>query len=346
LDGWTAVENDPPHQQTKEGMAMNTRRAIIITGAVLTALTLSTAIASAQNYPTRPVRIIVPFGPGGPADIYARAVAQHLGEALKQNFIIENKPGAGAVIGTMEAARAAPDGYTFLMMSNTHTANETLLPNRGYVLTDAFVPVAPVNASDLVIVVHPSVEAKSLKEFIDLAKAKPGSLTYASSGNGTPYHLAGENFKALTGTSMVHLPHRNSGDARSSVLGGHAQMMMDAVTTMAPTVQAGQVRALATTGDKRSAILPDLPTAKEAGLPSFEATIWLGLMAPTGTPQPIIDQINAEVRKFQDKPEIRDAWSKQGALAISLDPKQFGDYLKADIVKWKQVIDTAGIKAQ
>jgi tripartite-type tricarboxylate transporter receptor subunit TctC len=325
---------------------MTTRRTLLMAGAVLTALALSAPMATAQTYPNRPVRIIVPFGPGGPADIYARAIGQHLGEALKQNFIIENKPGAGAVIGTMEAARATPDGYTLLMMSNAHTANETLLPNRGYVLMEAFAPVAPVNASDLVIVVHPSVQAKTVKEFIDLAKAKPGGMTYASSGNGTPYHLAGENFKSLTGTSMVHLPHRNSGDARNSVLGGHAQMMMDAVTTMAPTVQAGQVRALATTGDKRSAILPDLPTVKEAGVPGFEATVWLGLMAPTGTPQPIIDRINAEVRKFQERPEIRDAWAKQGALAISLDPKQFGDYLTADIAKWKQVIETAGIKAQ
>jgi tripartite-type tricarboxylate transporter receptor subunit TctC len=325
---------------------MTTRRTIALAGAALAALAIFAPTAEAQTYPTRPVRIVVPFGPGGPADIYARAIAQHLGDALKQNFIVENKAGAGAVIGTMEAARAAPDGYTLLMMSNTHTANETLLPNRGYVLTEAFVPLAPVNASDLVIVVHPSVEAKTLKEFVDLAKAKPGGLTYASSGNGTPYHLAGENFKALTGTNMVHLPHRNSGDARNSVLGGHAQMMMDAVTTMTPTVQAGQVRAIATTGEKRSAIMPDLPTVKEAGVPGFEATIWLGLMAPAGTPHAIVDQLNAEVRKFQERPEIKDAWAKQGALAISLDPAQFGAYLKADIAKWKQVIETAGIKAQ
>ncbi|MGL4635386.1 MAG: Bug family tripartite tricarboxylate transporter substrate binding protein [Beijerinckiaceae bacterium] len=325
---------------------MTKRRTLLLGAMALAAASLAAPVAEAQSYPTRPVRIIVPFGPGGPADIYARAVAQHLGDALKQNFIIENKPGAGAVIGTTEAARAAPDGYTLLMMSNTHTANETLLPARGYVLTEAFVPVAPVNASDLVIVVHPSVPAKTLKEFIDLAKSKPGQFTYASSGNGTPYHLASENFKALTGTDMVHLPHRNSGDARNAVLGGHAQIMMDAVTTTAPTVQAGQVRALATTGDKRSAILPDLPTAKEAGVAGFEATIWLGLLAPAGTPQPIIDQLNAEVRKFQERPEIRDAWAKQGALAISLNPQQFGEYIKTDVAKWKKVIESANIKAQ
>jgi tripartite-type tricarboxylate transporter receptor subunit TctC len=307
---------------------------------------LTTGGAVSQSYPNRPVRIVVPFGPGGPADIYARAVGQHLSEALKQNFIIENKPGAGAVIGTMEAARSPADGYTLLMMSNTHTANETLLPNRGYVLTTAFTPIAPINASDLVIVVHPSVEAKSLKEFIALAKAKPDGMTYASSGNGTPYHLAGENFKSLTETKMVHLPHRNSGDARNSVLGGHAQMMIDAVTTTAPTIEAGQVRALATTGATRSAILPNLPTAIEAGVPGFEATIWLGLMAPTGTPQSIVDQLNTEIRKFQEKPELKVAWAKQGAVALSMTPKEFGEYLNNDIAKWQKVIETANIKAQ
>jgi tripartite-type tricarboxylate transporter receptor subunit TctC len=323
-------------------MAMMMRRMFLSLGLAV----LACGPALAQGYPNRPVKIIVPFGPGGPADIYARAVGQHLSEALKQNFIIENKPGAGAVIGTIEASRSTPDGYTLLMMSNTHTANETLLPNRGYVLTQAFTPVAPVNASDLVIVVHPSVEAKTLKELIDLAKAKPGALTYSSSGNGTPYHLAGENFKALTKTDMVHLPHRNSGDSRNSVLGGHAQMMMDAVTTMTPTINAGQVRALATTGPVRSAILPNLPTAAEAGVPGFEATIWLGILAPAGTPQEIVDLLNGEIRKFQVRPDIKDAWAKQGALAVSLTPQQFGAYITADIAKWKQVIETANIKAQ
>jgi tripartite-type tricarboxylate transporter receptor subunit TctC len=311
------------------------------------ALALATGTAAfAQAYPTRPVRVIVPFGPGGPADIYARAVAQHLSEALKQNFIIENKPGAGAAIGTAEAARATPDGYTLLMMSNTHTANETLLPQRGYVLMNNFVPVAPVNESDLVIVVSPALEAKTLAEFVALAKAKPGALTYASSGPGTPYHLAGENFKSTTGTDMVHLPHRNSGDARGSVIGGHAQMMMDAVTTMTPTINGGQVRALATTGKKRSTVLPDLPTAEEAGVPGFEATIWLGFMAPTGTPKEIVDLVNAEIRKFQAKPDLQQAWAKQGAVPMSMSPQEFGEFLTADITKWARVIEIAKIKPQ
>jgi tripartite-type tricarboxylate transporter receptor subunit TctC len=300
--------------------------------------------ASAQDYPARSVRIIVPFGAGGPADVYARVVGQHLQEALKQSFVIENRPGAGAVSGTCEVAKSAPDGYTLLMMSNTHTVNETLLPNRPYQLMRDFVPVAPVNYSDLLMVVHPSVPAKDLKEFLALLKEKPGALNYASSGPGTPYHMAGELFKAMSGTNIVHVPHRGSGDARTSVIGGHVQMMIDAITTMAPTHQAGQVRALGTTGSKRSTVLPDLPTLSEAGLPGYEATIWLGIMAPTGTPKDIVDKLNAEINKALGKAEIKEAWAKQGAVPIIMTPAEFDTYLRGDIEKWAKVIQTAGIK--
>jgi len=300
--------------------------------------------ASAQDYPARSVKIIVPFGAGGPADVYARVIGQHLQEALKQSFVIENRPGAGAVIGTGEVAKSAPDGYTLLMMSNTHTVNETLLPNRPYQLMRDFVPVAPVNYSDLLMVVHPSVPAKDLKEFLALLKEKPGALNYASSGPGTPYHMAGELFKAMSGTNIVHVPHRGSGDARTSVIGGHVQMMIDAITTMAPTHQAGQVRALGTTGAKRSTVLPDLPTLSEAGLPGYEATIWLGIMAPAGTPKDIVGKLNAEINKALGKAEIREAWAKQGAVPIVMTPAEFDKYLRGDIEKWAKVIQTAGIK--
>lgn len=299
--------------------------------------------AAAQSYPNNRIRIIVPFGAGGPADIYARVIGQHLSQTLKQSFVIENRPGGGAVIGTTEAAKADPDGYTLLMMSNTHTANETLIPKKGYALMKDLVPVAPVNYSDLVIVVHPSVPAKTLAEFIALAKSKPGELNYASSGPGTPYHLAGENFKSISGTSIVHVPHRGSGEARNNVIGGHVQMMMDAVTTMAPTIEGGQVNALATTGPSRSSVLPNVPTAAEAGLPGFEATIWLGIMAPAGTPQPIIDLLNAEIGKVVALPEVKSAWEKQGATGMKMTPAEFKAYLEADIEKWAKVIDTAKI---
>lgn len=319
------------------------RRIKVLCLAALASAALATS-AMAQAYPSRGVKVIVPFGAGGPADIYARAVGQQLQEALKQPFTIENKPGAGAVIGTTEAARAAPDGYTLLMMSNTHTANETLIPSKAHNLTKDLVPVAPVNEADLVIVVHPSVEAKTLQEFIALAKSKPKQLNYASSGVGTPYHLAGENFKALSGTEIVHVPHRGSGEARSNLIGGHVQMMIDSVTTMAPSIAAGQVRALATTGARRSALLPDVPTATEAGLKGYEATIWLGFMAPAGTPQPVVDLLNAEIRKAQARPEVKAAWAKQGTAGMDMSPAQFGEFIKTDIAKWAKVIEAANIK--
>jgi tripartite-type tricarboxylate transporter receptor subunit TctC len=302
--------------------------------------------AAAQTYPDRGVKIIVPFGAGGPADVYARVIAAQLQEALKQPFTIINKPGAGAVIGTTEVAQSAADGYTLLMMSNAHTANETLIAKKPYNLVNDFVPVAPVNSSDLVIVTHPSVAATNLAEFIALAKAKPAELNYASSGPGTPYHLAGENFKSMSGTDLVHIPHKGSGEARSSVLGGHVQMMMDAVTTMSPMIASGQVRALATTGPKRSAVLPNVPTATEAGLPGFEATIWLGLMAPKGTPPAIVDQLAAEVAKIQARSEIKDAWAKQGAVPLMMNPAAFGAYIRDDIAKWAKVIETAKITVE
>jgi tripartite-type tricarboxylate transporter receptor subunit TctC len=299
--------------------------------------------ASAQTYPDRGLKIIVPFGAGGPADVYARVIGAQLQEALKQPVTIINQPGAGAIIGTAAAAQAAPDGYTLLMMSNTHTANETLIAKKPYALMTDFVPVSPVNASDLVIVTHQSVPVTNLAEFIALAKAKPGSLNYASSGPGTPYHLAGENFKSMSSTDIVHIPHKGSGDARNNVLGGHVQMMMDAVTTMSPMIASGQVKALATTGKVRSTVLPNVPTASEAGLPGFEATIWLGLMAPKGTPQAVVDLLNAEVAKIQARPEIKDAWAKQGAAPLVMTPAAFGEYLKADIATLAKVIETAKI---
>src|SRR5215471_10921094 len=205
-------------------------------------------------YPTKPVKIIVPYSAGGPADIYARFVGDRLQKALGQPFVIENRPGAGAIIGTDAVAKSAPDGYTLLMMSNTHTVNESLFTKKPYTLLRDLAPIAPVNYSDLVLVVHPSVPAQNLKELIALAKAKPGALNYASSGPGTPYHMAGELFKAMAGIDVVHVPHKGSAEARTSVLAGNVQMMFDAITTMAPLAQAGKVRAIATSGKTRSSI--------------------------------------------------------------------------------------------
>ncbi len=301
---------------------------------------------AAQDYPNRPVKIIVPFGAGGPADIYARVIGQYLQESLKQPFVVEDRPGAGSIIGTGEVAKADPDGYTLLMMSNTHTTNETLRPNKPFQLMRDFVPVAPVNYSDLIMVVHPGVPAKDLKEFLTLLKAKPGALNYASSGPGTPYHMAAELFKAMSGTDIVHVPHKASGEARNAVIGGHVQMMIDAITTTAPTVEGGQVRALGTTGKTRSKLLPNVPTIAEAGVPDYEATIWLGIMAPANTPKPIVDKLNAEINKVLQLAAVREAWEKQGAVPLIMTPAEFDAYLRKDIDKWAKVIQTAGLKPQ
>jgi tripartite-type tricarboxylate transporter receptor subunit TctC len=292
----------------------------------------------AQDYPSRPVRVIVPFGAGGPADVTARQIGSILQENFGQPFVIENRTGAGGVIGTLEAAKSPPDGYTLLMMSNTQTANESLVPQRKYELMRDLAPIAPVNYSDLVIVVHPAVAAKTLQEFIALAKTQPGKLNYASSGQGTPYHMAGELFKAMAGIDVLHVPYRNSGEARSGVIGGQVQMMIDAVPAMAPNIADNQVRALATTGKTRSAVLPNVPTASEAGVPGYEATIWLGLMAPAGTPKPVIDKLNAAVNAAVKRPDIVKLWTQQGAVPMSMTPEEFDKFLRGDIVKWAEVV--------
>jgi tripartite-type tricarboxylate transporter receptor subunit TctC len=322
------------------------RLALALAAVLLATPALVTTGCLAQDYPARPVRIIVPFGAGGPADVQARLLGNILQENFGQPFVIEDRPGAGGVIGTLEAAKSPPDGYTLLMMSNTQTANESLVPQRKYELMRDLVPIAPVNYSDLVIVVNPQVAAKTLAEFIALAKSQPGKLNYASSGQGTPYHMAGELFKAMAGIDVVHVPYRNSGEARSGVIGGQVQMMIDAVPAMAPNVAAGQVRALATTGKVRSSVLPDVPTASEAGVPGYEATIWLGLMAPTGTPKPIIDKLNAAVNAAIKRPDIVKLWTEQGAVAMSMTPEEFDKYLRGDIVKWAGVVKQFADKPQ
>ncbi len=318
---------------------MTARRFALVLAAGLLGI-FAEAPSFAQDYPARAVRIIVPFGAGGPADIAARLIGNALQESFGQPFVVENRTGAGGVIGTVEAAKSQADGYTLLMMSNTQTANESLLTleQRKYELMRDLAPIAPVNSSDLVIVVNPQVAAKTLQEFIALARSQPGKLNYASSGQGTPYHMAGELFKAMAGIDVVHVPYRNSGEARSGVIGGQVQMMIDAVPAMAPNIAENQVRALATTGKQRSAVLPNVPTALEAGVPGYDATIWLGLMAPAGTPKPIINKLNAALTALVKRPDIVKLWTEQGALPMSMTPEEFDKFLRGDIKKWADVV--------
>jgi tripartite-type tricarboxylate transporter receptor subunit TctC len=300
--------------------------------------------AAAQGYPTKPVKIIVPFAAGGPADIYARILAEKLQAAMGQAFVVDDRPGGGAIVGTDAVAKSAPDGYTLLMMSNTQTVNESLFAEKPYSLTRDLVPVAPVNYSDLVMVVHPSVPAANLREFLALAKAKPGTLNYASSGPGTPYHMAGELLKAMAGVDIVHIPYKGSAGARTDILGGQVQMMFDAITTMAPNVRAGKLRALGTSGKVRSTVLPEVPTLSEAGVPGYDAVIWLGIMAPTGTPRSIVDRLNAEITRATNAPATKEAWAKQGAVAMAMSPDEFGRYIREDIDKWARIVKISGAK--
>ena len=301
--------------------------------------------AVAQDYPARPVKIVVPFAAGGPADVYARFLAQRLQESMGQPFVVEDRPGGGSVVGTDLVAKSAPDGYTLLLMSNTHTVNESLMANKPFALMRDFVAVAPINYSDLVLVVNPAVKANTLQELIALAKANPGKLNYASSGPGTPYHMAGELFKSMAGLDIVHVPYKESSGARTGVLGGQVEMMFDAVTVMSEHVKAGKVRALATSGLQRSAVMPDVPTLSEAGVPGYDAVIWLGLMAPKGTPAPIVARLNAEITKIVSRPDVQAEWARQGAVAMVQTPDAFTKYLQDDIVKWEKIVRLSGVRA-
>ena len=304
------------------------------------------AASMAQDYPSRPVKMIVPFGAGGPTDIFTRLLAEELRKALGEPFVMENRPGAGTIIGSDAAAKSPPDGYTLLMVSATQTTTETLVPNKPYKLLRDFVPVASLLNSELVMVVHPSVPVNTVKEFIALAKSKPGALNYASSGVGSNYHMAGELFKNLTGTDILHVPYKGSSGARNDIISGQIEMMFDSVPSMAPIIQAGRVKALGTTGKVRSAILPEVPTLSEAGVPGYEATIWIGVMAPAGTPQPIVTLLSTEINKILGRADVRAAWKKQGANTMVMTPEQFGTYVQSEIDKWAKVIQANGIKPE
>jgi len=319
---------------------MISRRTALASGAAL----LAGRQAQAQAWPTRPMRIIVPFGLGGSADLAARFLAEPLQQALGQPVVVENRPGAGGTIGADQVAKATPDGHTLLLMSNTHTANETLLPNRPYVLLRDLAPVAFVNVAHHVLVVHPSLPVNSLAELIAYCKANPGKLDYASSGPGTPYHVAGEIFRAMAGIEITHIPFRGSNEARTALIAGQVPMMFDAIPTMAEQARGGRVRALATTGPRRSPLLPDAPIVAEA-LPGYEASIWLGVMAPAQTPAAITERLNAEINRVMSLPATREAQLRAGAEVNPMTASAFGDFLREDITRQAEGIRISGMKA-
>jgi tripartite-type tricarboxylate transporter receptor subunit TctC len=322
-------------------MPAYSRRAALLTLATApfaSAFGVPVPAARADDYPSRPVKVIVPFGAGGPTDVYTRDIAAELQDILHQAFVMENRPGAGTTIGTAFVANATPDGYTLLMVSGTQTVNETLYPNKPYSLMRDLVPIAPLMDSDLVLVVHPSVPAKNLAELIALAKANPGTLNYGSSGPGSNYHMAAELLKNITGIDIVHVPYKGSSGMRTDILSGQIQMLFDSVPTMAPQISAGMVRAIGTSGKTRSPILPDVPTLDEAGAPGFQATLWVGFMAPKDAPQPIIDLLSGTITSILKRPEIKKSWEAQGATPLVMSQAEFGAFMQAQIDKWAKVV--------
>jgi tripartite-type tricarboxylate transporter receptor subunit TctC len=299
--------------------------------------------ARAQPWPARAIRVVVPFGTGGSADVAARFLAEPLSAALGVPVFVENRPGGGAVIGTEAVAKAAPDGHTLLMMSNTHTANETLIPNRPYVLLRDLAPVAAVNVAYHVLAVHPSLPAATVPELVAHAKNNPGRVDYASSGPGTPYHIAGEVFCAMAGIRMNHIPFRGSNEARTALISGQVPVMFDAIPTMREQIAGGRVRGLATTGPERSVLLPDLPSLTEV-VPGYEASIWLGLMAPAGLPAPVAARLNAEVNRILGLSSTRDAQARAGALPMPMSVEAFGQFLARDIERQREWIRLARIE--
>jgi tripartite-type tricarboxylate transporter receptor subunit TctC len=317
------------------------------TGIAIAALALAAlpALAQSGQWPDRPVKMIVPLGAGGPADLVGRYIAQQLGEKFKQSFFIENRPGAAGIIGTAEAAKAAPDGYTILVIASPHINLEVLSHNKSYDLMRDFVPVAVSFSTDAVMVVSNAVPAKTVKEFVDLAKSKPGKLTFASSGPGSNKHLGGELFKLMTGTDILHVAYKGSTGARNDIVGGHVDMMMDEVPSVGPNVLAGQVRALGVTGKNRVAMLPTVPVVSDT-VPGYEHTGWFGLMVPAGTPKPIVEKLNAAMRELVARKDVVDFWEKQATVTMSMTPEECTAYLREEIVKWAKVVKEANIKLQ
>jgi len=300
--------------------------------------------AAQQDYPNRPVAIVVPFSPGGPGDLTARFLATGLQNVLGQPFVVENKPGANGVLAAVAAAKAPADGYTLMQISSSHTANESLVPNRGYDLMKDFEPVASLNFTEMVLMVRNDLPVKTVAELIAYAKANPGKLNYASSGNGSAYHLAGELLKSQGGNlAITHIPYKSASTARGDLVGGHVDLMFDALPAGMELVKAGKVRAIATTAKTRSTVLPDVPTVAET-LTGFESTIFIGLMAPKGTPVAIVDKLHDAINKVLATPESKEFWAKQGAQPMVTSRAEYAKFLTNDIATLAQVVKASGAK--
>lgn len=301
--------------------------------------------AFAQSYPVKAVKMIVPFPAGGTTDILGRIVAQKLSERLGQPFIIDNRGGAGGNIGADVVAKSAPDGYTLLVGTvGTNAINASIYAKMPYDTAKDFVPIGLIAAVPNVLVVHPSVPARTVKELIDLLKSKPGEINFASSGNGTSIHLSGELFKTMAGVRMNHIPYKGSAPALTDLIGGQVQLMFDNLPSSMPHIKAGKLRALAVTSLKRSAARPDLPTIAEAALPGFDASSWFALFAPAGTPKEIVGKLNSELNAILQLADVREKFAAQGAEPTEFTPEQFAAFTQAELTKWARVVKESGAK--
>ena len=324
---------------------MRTRAAVLACIATLAGSGAGPALA--QNYPTRVVRIVVPQAPGAQSELFARMLGQKLSESLGQSVINDPRPGAGGAIGAEVAARAAPDGYTLLFGTNsTHGSNPALYAKLPYDAVRDFAPIALTVGMPYVLSVHPSLPVANLKQLIAFAKSKPGQLYYASAGNGSTHQLSGELLKSMARINIVHVPYKGGPPATAATVGGEVSMLFNTVGSVQPSVKSGRLRALAVTTTSRSGALPDVPTMAEAGLPGFEMQSWFGLLAPAGTPRPIISRLNAETIKALNTPEMKSAIATMGANLMSGSPEQFADHIKSEIGRIGEIVKAAGIKTE
>ena len=315
---------------------------------VLAVVTLCAFLGSAagQTWPSKPIRYLVPFPPAGATDITARIIADKISGPLGQPVVVENRAGAAGNVGTALVAKSAPDGYTILQLTVAQSISATLYAKLDYDLERDLTSAAMVALVPNVMIVHPSVPAKSVAEFIALAKANPGKFNFASSGSGTSIHMSAEMFKMLTGVNIVHIPYKGSGPALADMIGGQVDLMFDNLTSSIGHIRSGKLRALAITSATRYPELPDLPTMQEAGIPGYEATAWFGIVAPKGTPRNVIMRINNEVNKALAQDDVKDKLAQQGALARAWTPEQFGDFIHNEIVKWAKVVKASGAKIE
>jgi tripartite-type tricarboxylate transporter receptor subunit TctC len=327
-------------------IASNAPRGIALLGAALCAISTPTASAAEGKYPDRPIRYIVPFAPGGPTDILSRAFAEPLSNALGTPVVVDNRGGAGGVVGTEIVARSAPDGYTLMIGHvGTHAINPTLYGKVNYDPVRDFQPISQVATWPLALSVNPGVPAKTLKELIALARAKPGTLNFASAGTGGPTHLAAEMFKSGAKIDIVHVPYKGNAAALADLVSGQVQMMFSNLLTSGPFIKAGKLRALAVSTGKRSASAPEIPTVAEAGVPGYDMTPWYGVLAPAGLSKPLLTQLNSELVRIVASPELRDRFGSQGIDLVSSTPEAFAALIKSEIPRWQAIVKASGAKA-